>query len=199
MAKGFYNNIKLQKLKITYKGAFNFKNLYKYMHNWLVDEGFVDDNNFGEDMWETFYWERRSASGMTDYNIWWRTKGWPDDIGPNPWILYKLNIDFLGIAIGKTDIMHEGKKISAHNGELNIDIIPSIEFDYSKKWSGDLFISRWLDTFSRRTMRPIVKQHKDYVEDSAFRLQESIKDFLGLTTFGEYGEPFHPQKGYGWK
>lgn len=190
--------IKLEKLKVTYKGVFNMKNLYKFLHDWLEEEGFkADGAPSGGDMWESFYWERRTAQGFTDYNIWWRMKKSPD-YQSSAWIDYKLNLDFLGIAIGKTDVMHEGKKISAYNGELNMSIIPKVVVDENKLWNKDSLVGKFSKVFLNRTYKKEIKFHKDYMNDVAFRLQEAIKNFLGLSTFGDYGESFHPEKGFGW-
>ena len=196
--KDINKKIKREKLKITYKGVFDLKKLYEFLHSWLVEEGFkADDLPCGGDMYETYYWERRSAQGFNDYIIWWRAKKKPDNYSTD-WVEYKLSLDFLGIAIAKTDIMHEGKKIGAHKGEINIEIKPTVILDPKKMWNTDSFLAKFAKTFAERTYKKEIKYHKDELDDLAFRLQEAIKDFFGLSTFGDYGERFHPQKGFGW-
>ena len=196
-----YKEIPRKALKVTYKGGFDFKKLYQFLHDWFVDEGFEADDSLyepsGGDMWETFYWERRSLQGVTDYIIWWRLKKSPDEQS-SKWVEYRFSIDFLGLALAKTDVMHEGKKIGANKGEMNIDIKPKIIVDPNKLWKKDSFVGKFSSMFLKRTYRKELKYHKDVVDDIAFRLQEAIKNFLGLNTFGDYGEPFHPEKGYGW-
>ena len=202
-ANGLSNGpIKRKTLKVTYKGAFDLKKLYQFLQEWLLDEGFSADQSkyyapASGKMWETFYWERRSAQGFNDYIIQWRLKKKPDEQSSS-WFEYKLALDFLGLAIAKKDIMHEGKKLGAYNGELNIDISSSIILDPNNLWDRESFLGKFTSVFASRTIRKEIKYHKDIVDDIAFRLQEAIKNFIGLNTFGDYGEPFHPEKGFGW-
>ncbi len=196
--KGIHQSIKREKLKVTYKGAFDLKKLYTFLHDWLGDEGFVADGlASGGDMYETYYWERRSAQGFNDYIMWWRMKKKPDNYSTD-WVEYKLSLDFLGIAIAKADIMHQGKKIGANKGEINIEIKPTVVIDPNKLWNSDSIFEKFAKTFATRTYRKEIKYHKDQLDDLAYNLQEAIKDFFGLSTFGDYGEKFHPEKGFGW-
>ena len=198
--KTINKHIKLKNSKsaITYKGVFDLKKLYEFLHDWLFDEGFVAaEKHVSSDDFESFYWQRSSPQGMVDYNIWWRMKKSPDEYNTK-WFEYRLNIDFLGLAIAKTDVMHNGKKIGAHKGEINIFIEPSIVVDPQKIWAEDSFSAKFARTFSKRTFKKEIKYHKDAMEETVFNFQEAIKDFLGLVTLKDSGEPFHPEKGLGW-
>ncbi len=186
----------LNKLSVIYKGVFDFKSMYKFLYEWLSEEGFVADGPAsGDDMFESFYWQRKNAQGITDYNMWWRMKKTPEEQS-STWILYKMSLDFLGIAMSQTEIMHEGKKIKAYKGEMNFFITPTLIIDPDNKWDKSSFASKFSSVFKNRTYRKEIKFHKDTLEDIAFRLQEDIKAFLGLVTMKDHGEPFHPEKGY---
>ena len=188
----------LNSLAVTYKGVFHLKNMYEFLHNWIQDEGFeADETTCGKDNFETFYWQRTSSQGVTDYNIWWRMKKSPDNYNTS-WFEYRLNLDFLGIAIMKTDVMHEGKKVGAQKGEMTFTITPNVIFDPGTKWNSDAAVSKFSEAFVRRTYKKEIKMHKDIMEDTAFKLQEEIKQFLGLATLIDLGEPYHPEKGLGW-
>lgn len=183
-------------LNVIYKGIFEFKNLYAFMYEWLRDEGFVDDNGMNGEMWETFYWERRSPQGFTDYNIWWRLKMNP--LGQaSAWYQYKFGVNFIGLGIQKTEVMHNGKKVGAYNGEIGVTIVPKIEVDYQNFSASGSFLGRLInaDMFKNRILKKDFKYHKDQIDDIAFRFQEAIKDFFGLTTFTDKGIPFHSNKG----
>lgn len=178
---------------VIYKGAFHFKNFYQFLHDWIAEEGYVDTCGAGKDLWEAFYWERRTAAGFTDYNIWWRMK---KEI--NPWFRYILNIDFIGLAVAKTDVMHNGKKISAWKGEIDVIVKRHIEFNYNGTWTEDNKFAKFSKEFKKRIYVKEIKYHKLQFQDLSDRLQEAIKEFFGLTTFTKKGEPFHPKKGLGW-
>ena len=189
--------------RITYKAVFDFKKLYEFLHDWLLEEGYVVDGppyyapSNTKDMFETYYWERRTAQGFTDYIIQWRLRKNPDDQS-SKWVDYKLAIDFLGLGITKTDVMHEGKKIGAYKGEINIELTPKIILDPSTIWKKDTFLGKFASVFVGRTYKKEIKYHKEIVDEMMFRFEEAIKNFFGLSTFGEHGEPFHPEKGLGW-
>ncbi len=193
-----HDKIKLEGSTITYKGVFDMKKLYEFLHDWLLDNGFeAPDGHVSSDDFERFYWQRTNPQGMVDYSIWWRMKKKPDEYSTS-WFEYYLNIDFLGLAIAKTDVMHEGKKLGANKGEINLFISAFIMLDPNKQWKDDTFASSFARTFSKRTYKKEIKFHKDIMEDTLFELQESIKGFLGLVTLKDLGEPFHPEKGLGW-
>ena len=55
-AKSFIGkNIPREDRKITFKGTFHMKNFYQWLHDWILEEGFVADNGAGGEQWETFY------------------------------------------------------------------------------------------------------------------------------------------------
>lgn len=188
--------IKRPDLSVVYKGIFEFKNLYAFMYEWLRDEGFTDDNGIGKEMWETFYWERRTPSGHTDYNIWWRLKMQPPGQSSS-WFLYKLNVDFTGLGVQKTEVMHNGKKVGAYNGEMGVGIKPVLVIDYAALSKKGSILGSFInpDMFLNRIMKKDLKYHKDTLDNIAFRFQEALKDFFGLTTFSDKGIPFHSNIG----
>ncbi len=192
--------IKRERVEVIYKGVFELKKYYQFLHDWLLEEGFeAADHPSAADQFESFYWERKQASGLVDYNIWWRIKKTPDE-QPTNWFVYYMNIDFLGLAIGKAEVMYEGKKVGAYKGELTTAMEPRIVLDPDHLWKDDArFLNKLAKTFQSRTYRKEIKYHKDQLDDLTFRLQEAIKDFLGLNTFGDYGDSFHPERGLGWK
>ncbi len=183
---------------ITYKGVFDMKKLYEFLHDWLYDEGFrSQDGHCSPNDFERFFWQRTNAQGMTDYSIWWRMKKSPDDYETS-WFEYRLNLDFLGIAISKADVMHEGKKLGAYKGEINLFISPKLILDPKGQWMEDSLASRFGGMFRARTYKKEIKFHKDILEELSFKFQESVKAFFGLTTLTDPGEPFHPERGLGW-
>jgi hypothetical protein len=189
---------KLEKLTIIYKDLFDMKGLYEIMKEWMVEEGFVDENGDGKDAFETYYWERRKP-GTTgkEFTIWWRvTKGSPS----SPWYTYKLYIDFIGIHLQTVETIHEGKKIRINDGEVNVVIQPVLILDEDNKFVKDNFLFKSLvKPFRLRMIKKDFSWNKKFLESIAERLQIMIKDYLDLNQYQRMSEPMHPTRGFGFK
>lgn len=192
--KELHQTKKLDTLTIIYKDIFNFKNLYEMMHEYLTEEGFVDDNGDGKDSFEVFYWERRKpGTGAKDYNIWWRLK---KDV--SAWWQYRVNVDFLGLHIDNTEVMHEGKKVKLQNGELDLFITPFIVLDPKKRWQKGTMFDSFIRPFRLRAIKKEFSWHKQQMEGFGAEFQAKVKDFFDLKQFEDMGEPLHGRKGLDW-
>lgn len=185
---------KFDVLTVIYRDIFHMKDLYEMMHEWVLEEGFTDDNGDGKDAFETFYWERRKP-GTTgkDFIIWWRLR---KDI--NAWWTYLLNIEFVGIHVENTEIMYEGHKLKLNKGEIDIFISPICVLDISGMWKGGTIFDSFIKPFRLRMIKKDASWHKREIEDYASRLQMTIKDFLDLKQFEHRGQPLHGTKGLDW-
>ena len=184
----------LDTLTIIYRDVFHMKGLYEMMHDWLVEYGYKDNNGDDGDAFEAFYWERRKpGTSAKDFNIWWRLK---KEI--SPWWTYFLNVDFVGIHIGNTEVMHEGKKVKLNDGELDLFITPYYVLDYNKMWKGGTIFDPFLRPLRLRMIKKDFSWHKKEMEEDARKLQMLVKDYFDLKQFMHRGENFHPKKGLGW-
>ncbi len=193
---------KTKDLTITYSDLFDFKALYEMMHNILVDDlGYEATNTDGSDAFEYYYWEKRKAgTAAKDYSIWWRLVKKIGSANGGNW-RYILNVDFLGLHVDNTEIMHEGKKVKLQKGEINIFINGYAEMDFDDSWNkgSNLFFYRsLLKNYKSRTMTKDVSYHKKQFEGDVKKFYGSIKTFLDLKpASGQY--PFHGKQGRDWK
>jgi len=186
----------LQQLTIIYRDVFRLKSLYEMMHEWVLEEGFTDYNEDKSDSFETFYWERRKpGTSGKDYNIWWRLRKKPEG---HRWWTYDLNVDFIGLHIEDSEVMHEGKKIKVNKGEIDIFITPTLHLDIDDEWSEGHLFDSFTKPFRLRMLKKDFSFHKTELESTAARFQSAIKDFLDLKQFSDGQEPYHGHRGLDW-
>lgn len=180
---------KLVAFSLNYKGEFTLELLYKLIREWVLENG------YGPDKWmETLYLQRDSAAG-SEHWIWWRTTK-----KSGKYFLYKFNIDFHTLGMNKVEIVHEGKKIKANKGEIEIFFDMRLITDPEDLWDKSWLMKQkwirkiWLDKVYKKD---IDEQEVIAIED-AYRLQGILKQYLDLKGFlSEYaGELFHPVKGF---
>ncbi|MBW3015073.1 hypothetical protein KY330_01500 [Candidatus Woesearchaeota archaeon] len=182
------------KLGVTYNGVFNLKELYKLIHEWLKDADWQDKWDANKEMpHEIMYHERTGISGLKDMWIWWRLK----KASPNKYYWYELDINYLVLAVKKTEIVHEGKKVKSDVGEVVIDIIATLMLN-QKEWDKHPILKMFRYWFPERVFKEDLEAHKKELYDEAYKLQGAIKKFLHLKGFLSEMEvePFTPSLVY---
>ena len=174
------SKIGITKFKVTYAGEFNFKELYKLMHEWLKDNYWQDiqTGSVGE-MHEIMYHERVGPSGLKDIWIWWRLEKFPK----NRYYKFTLDIDFLILAMGKTQVVSKGRKVKCDNGEVNIDINAQMHLDYKGEWSKNWMLRYFRNAFPERIFKQDIEKHWFEMYREAYDLQGTIKKYLHLKGF----------------
>ena len=193
---------KIEELRIKYNDVFHFKNLYNMLHEYLVDENWYGGDG-GQDYptashrdIETLYMERTMQKalhkGGKQYWIWWRLRRNPL-YRYNGYYEYKLDIDWHAEYMQTVDIMHQGKKIKADKGELEIHINAKIvKTDLAKKWEHHWLLKHFQKAYEQRIInQDLDKAEKDLWRE-VYRLQAVIKSYLNLRNFIPVPEPFHP-------
>ncbi len=178
--------ISIPKLTIIYQDPFQFKTLYAFLHDWLLENGYTDARG-GDKLLEINYEEQRFQD-FSHYRIWWRSFKVPND---SKFIKYHLDIDFLGIGIKKIDIIHEGKKIKAHQGELTLWITSYVEVDWNNFFASHPLLRHFEDWYKRRWMKKELEGHKAEIRRTQTRLQGSIKNYFEMWHYLPMEEVYH--------
>ena len=181
------------KFEIEHEDVFHLKNLYKLVHEWLVDEGF-QAADAPDDKIETLYLDRSKATGDKEHHIWWRCIQIPRG---NSYYRYFLKVDWQTLYMKKIEIMHEGQKFSTNKGDVILRVEAWLQLDYQDKWKENPIL-RFFDTwFRRRFYLENVKKYKHDLYLTAYRLHQTIKQYLELKMPVDWGKPFHPTRGVG--
>lgn len=183
-------------LSIKYEDVFNMKELYKAVRDWLISNDYVTAKS-SENM-EKFYLEKLAPSGTKEIWVWWRTSKSPHD---SKYFRYNINIDIHVLGMKDVEIMHQGQKLKANKGEVEIMINCFLEleaeFEFSKSFLG-LLGGKWLtNVFRKRVYKKQVDAHKGDLKDDLVKLQAFIKEFLELKSFLPKSEQFYPARGLG--
>ena len=178
------------KFEIENEEVFHLKNLYKLIYEWLKDEGFESDT--GDDKPETLYLDRTKASGDKEHYIWWRCAQAPRN---NKYYRYFLKIDWQTLNMKKIEIMHKGQKFGTNKGDVILRIEAWLQLDYDEDWKKGAFLRFFDNWFRKRFYLENVKSYRDDLYMTAYRLNNTVKQYLQLKMPVDWGKPFHPPKG----
>lgn len=176
--------------EIEMEDVFSWKDLYKEVFRWLQEEGFkhLDGTEYVEDL----YWERHNSNGNIDYHIWWRVIR--NDY-KNPFFQHFLKINFQGINMGKTEVMVDGHKMKSNQGDGIIRVKAVLIMDPDKKLREHPIMKNFIWWFMNRVYQKRIKEQKDDLYKTAYRLQVRVKQYLGLKHVYEPAKLFHHVKG----
>ncbi|MEM0230999.1 MAG: hypothetical protein QXW00_02840 [Candidatus Woesearchaeota archaeon] len=183
--------IKLPEIAFRYKATAAYKPLYEMLHDWFIENGYQDLTDNKDSFMEPFYSHEESGSTYV-MNIWWRFK----KPSSNSRITYKINMEYLGVAVSDVEVQFKDKKIKAQKGELNIFINGTVELDYGKEWDKSWFMKLFLEFFKRRVWIKEMEMHKKILLDEVNKLYSIIKMYFELYQYTPEKQLFHEPKGY---
>lgn len=187
--------VKIPEFRVKYKDIFSLRNLYIMLHEYLLEEGWrgVDGEDQHEDI-ETFYSENAYQKGIhrggKELWFWWRAYKFPEG-KYSSYLRNRLDIDAHVVYLQNVEIVHQGKKMTAQNCEIEVFFRPRIESDYgSEKWENHWFLKYMKPLYEKRILHhELDKREKELWRDS-YRIHAKIKQFLQLRNFVPVSEPF---------
>ncbi len=188
---GDERDILATRYEINVRETFHLKNLYKLVHEWLGDEEFVSVDT-GDDKVEYLYIDKMLPAGNKEHRIWWRAIQVPRG---NRYYRYFLKIDWQTLNVKTVEIMHKGQKFKTNKGEVTIWIEAWLQLDYRNEWADHPFLKHFDRWFRERFYLEKIKSYRDDLYRTAFRLNQTIKQYLELKMPVDWGKPFHPKKG----
>jgi hypothetical protein len=183
--------IKAAYFEVEYEEVFHMKNLYKLIHEWLLLEGYSDPDGF-EGKFETLYWQRAKGPDKYEHQIWWRCEKIP---GGNRYCKHFLKIDFQTLNVRDQEVMYKGKKYKTQHGNIILRVEGWILLDYNREFTHGFlrYFDRW---FRKRVYHEQKENHKKIMWLAAYRLQDTIKQYLKMKIPARRTEPFHTEKGF---
>ena len=187
--------------EIIYKDVWVMQYLYRVMHYWLMENGWMDlRGDIAHESMEIMYMERRGTSfspAHRELRIWWRLQKQPFFFFQgSKYYRYRMDVDFNVIQMTDVEIMKDGKKIKAQHGELRLMIKPYVEIETGGSWK-DHFLLKYVEQyFKQRILKRTLEDHKKELYRESFRFQGMIKKYLELKTFIPDMEVFHEKFEY---
>ena len=196
----------IPEFRVKFRDIFHLKNLYVMMHEYLVEEGFLDEDQTqrtleGHKYVEIFYMEKFMQPRVAmrhgrEVWIWWRTIKQPET-KYSGYFRYKLDFDIHVNYLRDIEVMHQGKKMRANWGEIEIFIRPAVEADYRGTWENHWFFRHFLKLYNTRILSQEFDKREKELWREAYRFQGRVKQFLNMRNFIPIPEPFwHPMYGY---
>lgn len=196
---------RISQMKIKYSDIFHLKNMYVMMHEYLLEEGFLDESQQGgqpgHDYIETLYMEKFCQKGLhrggKEMWIWWRTIKSPESKYQG-YYRYHLDVDFHLVYGTPKQAMSQNKEIpGVIKGEVEMFFNGWIEADYKNQWDTHPFLKHFHKLYYNRILsHEFDKREKELWRD-VFKLTSKVKRFLNLRTFIPTPEPFwRPIYGY---
>ena len=186
--------ISIPEFKVKYSDVFSLRNLYIMLHETLLEEGWVgkDWSKEHEDI-ETLYsenvYQRGIHRGGKELWFWWRAMKFPEG-KYSGYLINKLNIDAHVVYLQNVEIVHQGKKMTAQKGEIEMFFRAKIELDYKHEWEHHWFLKHMKPIYEKRIIHTeLAKREKELWRD-VYRIQAKIKQFLQLRNWMNVPEPF---------
>jgi hypothetical protein len=165
----------LPKRSVTYKGIFDFGEIYELVHDFLEEKSFTGSEHSGfgpTDMYEVEYLEK--GESPRQYQIKWKCK---KSIGD--FFEARISITFQGKNIAKTEIMHEGVKEKVDNGEITIDVKSEFETNYNKATKEHPFVKHFKGKFEAMMKKEKLSSKKGF-KANIEELHELIKHYFKM-------------------
>jgi len=196
----------IEPFSIKYVDVFSLQNLYVMMNELLIEEGWLGYEGadtelaFHSDI-ETLYsenvFQKAIHKGGKEYWVWWRLQKDAEDRS-SEYFKNTLDIDWHCVGTNPIEVVHQGKKVKAVQGELEIFFKPRIMSDIGYKWENHKFMKHFKKFYEKRLMYPHIEKREKELWRDVYRLQSKCKAFLNLRTWKPTAEQFHP-KVYGWE
>ncbi len=183
-------DIFVAKAEVKSTSVFQAQMLYIDLHDWLVENGYAPaiDPEFPEKL----VWESRQQNGTREFWVWWRpTKV----IEGNRFWRRVINIDFHGVRMSKVELMHQGKKITADKGKLELLLQAKLEIDVGGLWKKS-WLEPFLEPFWKRIYRKEIDMYKEEVMNDMRVIQDIGRRFFGLGQFSVDKQSYMPTKGF---
>ena len=154
--------------KVKHTGVFDFKETYKVLYNWLIDENY--------DMNEKTYKEVVGAGGAKELEIEWEALRKVSD-----YFRFQLKVSWHIIGMTSVEVEIDGVKQKMNKGQFELGVKAILIKDYENKWE-----DRALWKFLRSIYdKYIIKERQDQFEGKLIGEMDNFlaeaKAYLALT------------------
>ena len=191
---------------VKYTDVFQLRNLYITMHEMLLEEGWLGFEEQEADLQahsdlEALYsesiYQKAVHRGGKELWVWWRAQKHHEG-RTSEYFLNTLDIDW-HLSMGQPmEIVHQGKKILADRGEIEIFFKARIFSDVGHKWQNHKLLKHFKSFYENRIIYAKIEKREKELWRDVYRLQSKVKAYLNLRTWAPTAELFHPKQ-YGWE
>ncbi|MFW6311872.1 MAG: hypothetical protein ACOC1K_06525 [Nanoarchaeota archaeon] len=173
--------------KVKYKDVFHLKNLYRYMHEWLINDGW---GNHSDEKWpEVMYMSNQRHDGEEVWT-WWRLER-PN----NNYMKSAMDVDMHVLYLKNVEKVINGKKVKAQNGECEVIIRGRLVVDPDSYWRKHWLLKHLNQFYWRRFNKLRVEQQKQELYQDCYKFHAAIKNFFRLYQVEPDRKPFRSHGG----
>lgn len=186
-------------MKVKYKDIFDMSQFYEALKEWMTEHDYKSFDDKVEE-WETYYSEKVGQGGGKEIWIWWRlAKKAPETEA----FKYYLSLNFHTIGLSSTEVIKGGQKISAHKGEMELEVEAHIEEVYKKMLEAEKgffgFVTKQAKTiFQKRIYTQTIDQRKKELYQEVYVLNNFIKQWFKMKRYLPYEEAKNFFPSYAW-
>ena len=186
--------VAIPEFRVKYRDVFSLRNLYIMLHETLLEENWlgVDGDKDHSDI-ETFYSENVYQKGIhhggKELWFWWRGYKFPES-KYSGYFRNRLDIDAHCVYLQNVEIVHQGKKMTAQNTEIEMFFRARVELDYNHKWDKSWFFKQMKPIYEKRIMHAEIDKKEKELWRDAYSIQAKVKQFLQLKNWMNVPEPF---------
>lgn len=187
----------IPEFRVKYRDIFSLRNLYIMLHEMLLEENWLGaDSSPDHDDIETLYsenvYQRGIHRGGKELWFWWRArKGLEGKY--SAYLINELDIDAHVVYLQNVEVVHQGKKMTAQQGEIEIFFRPRIIADYNGEWEKHRLLKYIKPIYEKRIIHVEIEKREKELWRDVYRLSNKIKQYLQLRTFIPVPEPFFPR------
>ncbi len=146
--------------KIKYNGIFNFKDFYKFCHDYIEEELQIGDLS------ELEYQEKISGMAKEIKIKWEGSRKFTD------YFKFTIKIEFHIIAMTEVELNQGGRKIKTNKGDLKLSVKGVYEKDYQGNYDSTAFKQFLRGVYEKFIIPSRVKEFED-------KISGACDDFLG--------------------
>lgn len=193
--------VRIPEFRVKYRDVFSLRNLYIMLHETLLEEGWfgADNSKEGDDV-EILYSENVYQKGIhrggKELWFWWRAQKFPEGRFSGYFKNF-LDIDAHIVYLQNVEMVHQGKKMTAQNCEIEMFFRPRIELDYMHQWDKHWILKYIKPIYEKRIIHDEIEKREKELWRDAYRIHAKVKQFLQLRNWMTIPEPFFArQLGY---
>jgi hypothetical protein len=158
----------LIKTKVRHVGIFDFKETYRILFEWLIDQGY-DFNEKG-------YKEVIGAGGAKEIELDWEAVRKVSD-----YFKFQLIIKWKIIGMSSVEVEIDGVKQKMNKGDLSIEFQSVLLKDYEERWSKKPLLNFLRTLYDRYLIRERITAYEAKLITELEEIVAQAKSFLALT------------------
>ncbi len=159
---------KLFSTKIKHKGIFDFKELYRVLYEWLLNEGY--------DVNEKGYKEVVGAGGAKELEIEWIAYRKVSD-----YFRYQFKIRWIILGMTDVEVEIDGVKQKMNKGQVELTVSSILEKDYESRWENRAFFKFLRTLYDRYLIPARIESYEGTLLTEMDEFIAQIKAFLTMT------------------